>query len=415
MLSLLHSACSLDNLFLLSLLYLLISLLSYRLEGRPFPSSLTSLSLSQNLLESIPTNALANLGNLTWLQLRGNLIKSLPVHWFLPSTSLDILDLSHNLLAHFTKDVFTIRPEESPSDTRGKHQSRAVDYSLLNNRVTIGDLHLDFNVLEDLTGDSFANVAVRRLSLSNNKLSTLNNSLFNGPLEYSLQAIDLSFNLFTQVPSAVGNLKRITSLFVKGNQVSHLSEELLSGCKDHLQSLDLSGNSFTRIPSDGLRWTSRLLRLNLQDNVISKVQESDLSSWANGLLSLSLAKNNLESISVNAFRHTKNLKELRLSFNQIHHTSTQALAPLRHTLVLLELTSALAPSPSSNSALLMKDISLLSRLEWLDLDLNSLKSLSVDSLTSLPNLLHVDLEGNRMSHLPAGLFSGELKPIKPLK
>lgn len=382
-----------------------------RLEGRPFPSSLTSLSLSQNLLESIPTNALVNLGNLTWLQLRGNLIKSLPVHWFLPSSSLDILDLSHNLLTHFTKDVFTIEPEEVDIRHHKHHSSRALHESTTN-RVTIGDLHLDFNLLEDLMGDSFSNVAIRRLSLSNNKLSTFNNSLFNGPLEYSLQAIDLSFNLFNVIPSAIGNLKRITSLFVKGNQVTHLSEELFVGCKDHLQSLDLSGNSFQRIPSEGLRWTSRLLRLNLQDNVINKVADSDLTSWANGLLSLSLAKNNLESISVNAFRHTKNLKELRLSFNQIHHTSTQALAPLRHTLVLLELTSALAPS---TSALLMKDISLLSRLEWLDLDLNSLKSLSVDSLTSLPSLLHVDLEGNRMSHLPAGLFSGECEPIKPLE
>ena len=177
--------------------------------------------------------------------------------------------------------------------------------------VSIGDLHLDFNVIQELDAGTLENVSIRRLSLSNNKLSSLPDHLFDGLLRDSLQALDLNFNLFSVYPDSLKRLRRITSLFLRGNQLQSLDQDSFIGCKDHLQSLDLSSNSFVKIPALSLRQTTRLLRLNLQDNLIRKIHEQELSVWATGLLSLSLSKNDLHEIHSAAFKYTKSLKELR--------------------------------------------------------------------------------------------------------
>lgn len=366
-----------------------------KIEGRPFPASLTSLSLSQNLLESVPSNALSSLIHLRWLQLRGNLITTVPSHWFLPSNSIEILDLSHNLLRSLTRSLFMSH--------KGKDRSSGGITEGQETSVSIGDLHLDFNGIQELDAGTLENVSIRRLSLSNNKLSSLPDHLFDGLLRDSLQALDLNFNLFSVYPDSLKRLRRITSLFLRGNQLQSLDQDSFIGCKDHLQSLDLSSNSFVKIPSASLRTTTRLLRLNLQDNLIRKINEQELSVWSTGLLSLSLSKNDLHDIHSSAFKYTKGLKELRLSFNRIPAAAIDALLPLRQRLAILELTSAVRPTDVDR---FVSSISYFNNLEWLELDLNSLKSLNNDSFNGLHALAHLDLEGNRISDLPGGLFKG---------
>ena len=204
-----------------------------RIDGHPFPSSLISLSLSQNLLETVPIQSLSNLNNLKWLQLRGNIIKTLPSKWFLPLNEIHILDLSHNLLSSIPADLFmshqrntlppppTSRTEttdlldmdnvlQDRSENVLQDRSENVDpYNL--DYVSIGDLHLDFNGLRQLPEHLFRNVSIKRLSLSQNELSSLPSSLFNGTLlESSLVALDLNFNHFSSLPPALGSLTRIT-------------------------------------------------------------------------------------------------------------------------------------------------------------------------------------------------------------
>lgn len=400
-----------------------------KVEGKPFPSSLTSLSLSQNLLEVIPVHSLSNLNNLRWLQLRGNLVKALPSSWFLPKKKIDILDLSHNLLQKIPRGVFVIQETSSSiSSLSSPLTSFSSTFSAKDGEeeeddrcVSIGDLHLDFNLIQDLDSDSLTNVSIKRLSMSNNKLSSLPDDIFSGLLSKNLQALDLNFNDFSLFSPSLKRLQRITSLFLRGNELNFLPEDAFMACKDHLQSLDLSSNSFVKIPADSLRSTTRLLRLNLQDNLITRLEEGQLGKWSESLLSLSLSKNNLLWISSTSFRSTKNLKELRLSFNGLQDPSSlSALLPLRHTLVILELTSALH-FPSFTSSLpasfdsgkrmnnynRLHPLSSLQGLEWLELDLNFLSFLPQDFIKNLSSLIHLDLEGNAISRMPREFFSGK--------
>lgn len=333
--------------------------------------------------------------NLRWLQLRGNLIRKTPSQWFLPTTRIEILDLSHNLLQSLTKGLFT-RSHKEKRDASSHPFSTPESHSL-----SIGDLHLDFNELQEV--ESLVNVSIRRLSLSNNKLSSLPDHLFQGMLGQSLQALDLNFNLLAIYPKCLKGLQRITSLFLRGNQLRSLDQDSFIGCKDHLQSLDLSSNSFLKIPALALRPTTRLLRLNLQDNHIRRIEKQDLSVWASSLLSLSLSKNEMQDMDMTAFKQATSLKELRLSFNRLQRTAMHALHPLRQGLLVLELTSAFA---APDAGLVSRVASLTPTIEWLELDLNSLTFLSNDSFSSLASLTHLDLEGNSITHLPKALFHG---------
>lgn len=394
-----------------------------RIDGRPFPSSLTSLSLSQNLLETVPIQSLSNLNNLKWLQLRGNIIKTLPSKWFLPLNEIHILDLSHNLLSSIPADLFmshqknTLPPPPSSRtetdlldmDNVLQDKSDNVDpYNL--DYVSIGDLHLDFNGLRQLPEHLFRNVSIKRLSLSQNELSSLPSSLFNGTLlESSLVALDLNFNHFSSLPPALGSLTRITNLFFRGNQLTHLDHQEVSfqGFKDHLQTLDLGSNLFQRIPKE-LRILSRLVRLNLQSNVIGRIEEGDLGS--SSLVSLTLSRNRISFISPTSFTHCTSLKELRLAHNPIQVISTESLLLLRKTLVILELTSSISIQETKKHSQLWKDISSLNKLEWLELGYNYLQMVTAANtnsslLTSIPNLVHFDLEGNHLTSIPR--FSGQ--------
>lgn len=408
-----------------------------RVEGRPFPASLTSLSLSHNLLEVIPVHALSSLINLRWLQMRGNLVKTLPSAWFLPTKKIDILDLSHNLLERIPKRAFMATQESSVvSSSTPTTFSSLKDEEIDERFVSIGDFHLDFNLIQELESESFSNLSIKRLSMSNNKLSSLPDDVFSVLLEKNLQALDLNFNHFSSYPVALKRLQRITSIFVRGNQLHVLPEDAFMSCKDSLQSLDLSSNSFVELPASSLRSTNRLLRLNLQDNLITRIEEGQLGKWAASLLSLSLSKNNLHSIASTSFKNTKNLKELRLSFNDLQDSSMQSLFPLRHSLVILELTSALHfPSlipaktsffsdpfaaltqqeetldkyyySSNNYQMLQNSLSNLHSLEWLELDLNFVPILGRDFIKNLSSLVHLDLEGNGISRLPKEFLKGK--------
>jgi Leucine-rich repeat (LRR) protein len=410
-----------------------------RVEGRPFPASLTSLSLSHNLLEVIPVHALSNLVNLRWLQMRGNLVKNLPSSWFLPTNKIDILDLSHNLLERIPRRAFLATQDSMIASSTPTTFSNLKDEED-ERYVSIGDFHLDFNLIQDLDSGSFSNLSIKRLSMSNNKLSSLPDDVFAEQLESKLQALDLNFNLLSSYPTALKRLQRITSVFVRGNQLHVLPEDAFMSCKDSLQSLDLSSNSFVKLPFESLRSTTRILRLNLQDNLITSIEEGQLGKWASSLLSLSLSKNNLQLIASTSFKNTKSLKELRLSFNDLDDSSLESLFPLRHTLVILELTSALhfpsigdkkessffldpfaalTQEPDqkeqvdknyflgNNNKRLFQSLSNLHSLEWLELDLNSLRFLPLDFMKNLSSLIHLDLEGNSISRLPKDFFSGK--------
>ncbi|CAL1270134.1 unnamed protein product [Larinioides sclopetarius] len=340
-----------------------------------FPSSIRSLSLSNNILKKVPLHAIYTLKHLRFLYLSGNLFHKLPCPFHLSVPHLEKLELSNNMLTHIPECVF-------------------------NGSFTIKELNLDFNFLRGLTARTFKSTKLERLILSNNRISIVHSDAFVG-IETTLTTLDLSFNLMEIFPSAVNDLKSLLYLSLKSNLLKQLGKGDLHGCRRSLEVLDLSGNLFQQVPKKTLKPLSKLLRLSLQDNRIQKVYRDDFEGWGQTLTTLSLANNKMTYLSGGTFSHLSKLKELKLSFNNLMYLDQQVFLPLRKTLEVLDLTSSFSQynHPVENF------ITNLDRLEWLQIDHNNISKMTVSSFHSLPKLHHLDISNNDMEEIPTDLFS----------
>ena len=394
--------------------------LIFKIESKPFPVSLGSLSLANNLLEKLPVHSLRPLKQLKWLQLRGNMLKSLPEEWPFSTNQIEILDLSRNLISSLngffahsigqkqTRSKITLYTK---NDDQSRQQQNASQLS-----IQIKDLLLDNNLLRSLPEDTFASCQIERLILSNNRLSTLSSNLFaNSPLSNSLKILDLSNNQIEQLDDSLAGLKKLQTLFARNNQLAKLDESTFKASADTLQILDLSGNQFTQVPNQSFEPIKRLFKLNLQGNQLQRLTRHDFQQWSKSLLSIQLNKNQIERIERDTFKFCSNLRELRLASNRLHNVNSELFVPLGRKLSILELSDLDAESSglqsnageqTANLSSSIKDgVSKLKNIEFLELNHNSLNEITGQTLSSLSNLVHLDLEGNNLAVLGRDLFN----------
>ncbi|GFS34288.1 chaoptin [Nephila pilipes] len=346
----------------------------YDVDSNSMPNSITSLSLTNNLLENVPLHAIYTLQNLRHLYLSNNVLKRLPCPFHMHTSRLDKLDLSNNVLTHLQDCVF-------------------------NGSYTMMELHLDFNFIRTLPARGFRHTKLERLSVANNRLLKLHSDVFSG-IEVTLTNLDLSFNLMAEFPSAIKDLKSLLFLSLKGNYLKKLHKDDLQGCRKTLEILDLSGNCLTHIPNIALQSLVKLTRLSLQDNSITSVNQEDFNSWGNTLTTLSLANNKMIYLSNGAFFHLKKLRELKLSFNNFLHLEKLIFSPFRHSLEVLELSSTFSHYNHPIEELIQP----LEHLEWLLIDNNGITSISSACIDTLKRLIHLDLSNNNLKKLPDKLF-----------
>jgi Leucine-rich repeat (LRR) protein len=331
----------------------------------------------------------------------------------IPTQNLEMLDLSHNLISSLSNNVFPpTRESKSLHNPLSKESTNPEKYTIgnyVNNsypRLRIIDLHLDFNFIQSLPTGIFRHISVERLSLSNNRITSvfIASDVFDGPMIKELKALDLNYNLIDVYPEALKSLHGIRQLLLKNNRIKSIDDNAFVNCANNLEVLDLSRNLLPNIPSNALSVLKNMIRLNLHDNLISTLDDNDLGDWAISLLSLSLSKNALKSISREALRHAKNLRELRLGGNNILHASSDILLPLR-SLELLDLSYALN---YVNAGQVIQSVSIgsLHSLKWIQLDYNGLKSTpSLLTFNAMPALMHCDLENNQINEISSD-FSG---------
>lgn len=407
--------------------------LIHKIEGKPFPGSLASLSLANNLLEKFPVNSFKVLKQLKWLQLRGNMLKNMPEEWPFGSNQIEILDLSRNLISSFNgffshsggqnkqvRSKMTLYAKSEPTTSKPNSSLPL---------ITIKDLLLDNNLLRSLPEESFSSCQIERLVLSNNRLSTLPVNLFrNSPLSSSLKILDLSNNQIEHLNDSLAGLRKLQSLFARNNQLAKLDESAFKSSAESLQILDLSGNQFGQVPYQSLESIKRLFKLNLQSNKLKSLTKADFQQWSKSLLSILLNKNQIEQIERDTFRFAQNLRELRLATNRLHSVNAELFVPLARKLSILELsdlTDANVETPedplsgsrlgvlrnsessaANLSASIRDGISKLKNIEFLELNHNSLGEIGGSTLAGLSNLVHIDLEGNELEQLSGSLFNG---------
>ncbi|CAL1274792.1 unnamed protein product [Larinioides sclopetarius] len=350
--------------------------LIHDIDSHSLPSSLQSLSLSNNILKKVPLHAIYTLKNLRYLYLSGNLFRKLPTPFHLQTTRLEKLEISNNMLNQLSEHVF-------------------------NGSFAVKELILDFNFIRTLSARCFKGTALERLVLANNRITKIHSDAFVG-IETTLKTLDLSFNLLEEFPTAVNNLNALFYLSLKGNMLKNLEKDDLIGFRRTLEILDLSGNLFESVPQKTLMRMKKLVRLSLQDNRIRKIQQVDFKDWGETLTTLSLANNGITHLPEESFIHLKKLKELKLSFNNILFFSPNVFKPLEQTLEVLDLSSSLL-SHNQSAEFLWKN---LKNLEWMQLDHNNISKISSMSLNSLFKVRHLDFSNNDIKEVPTDFFMG---------
>lgn len=216
--------------------------------------SLTSLSLCDNELESLPISAFSRLINLKMLDVSNNRLTRLPAHGFTSLTRLQTLRLADNRLgADNSMDELAFSGLES----------------------SLRDLSLKGNQLVELPD------AMRRLE----KLGFLN----------------LAQNLIARLEAGhLSRMRHLTAINLERNQLKRLGEGTFAGLEDSLSSLSLLGNQLDEFPSRALKRLAWLGKLDLGFNLIERLPD-DAFVWNPKLILIALDGNPLETIQESAF------------------------------------------------------------------------------------------------------------------
>ncbi|XP_024085373.1 chaoptin-like [Cimex lectularius] len=341
------------------------------IEPGSFPPSLQTLSLSSNLFSIFPADYIVSSERIAWLYLRDNFINTLPLYNFKHRKKLEKLDVGENFLREL-KGVF-------------------------NGSLQVRDLLLDLNQLTSIWEGAFRGTGAGRINLSQNRLEALGDKVFLG-VEDTLEYLDLGGNFFQVVPNALTTLNKLKYLYIPSNNISFIQNDTFQSFSSTLSALSLAGNKLEAVPSAALEDCKKLSHLNLGYNQIMEINEDDFYGLEN-LRTLLLMNNRIIELHAHTFRQMPNLRELSLSFNKISAVDPDAFIDMETTLESLEVSFGLYQEEFPEEVLKP-----LKSLIWLALDNNSLRSVTQSALYSFRNLQYLNLEGNRLSHIPIGIF-----------
>ncbi|XP_032428432.1 leucine-rich repeat-containing protein 40 isoform X1 [Xiphophorus hellerii] len=265
-------------------------------------------------------------------------------------------------------------------------------------QTNLTKLLLSSNQLTQMSEDIKLLPALTILDLHDNQLSSLPSAL--GELQELLQ-LRLSHNKLSSLPTEVCSLNNLRSLTLQQNLLETVPEEI--GELGNLTELDLSNNLLKRLPSSVGR-LSALQKVSLCHNKLSSLPDS-LGQLANVKL-LDCSHNELTDVPV-SLAGMLALEQLYLRHNKLRRLPQLPAPSLREVFAgnnRLELLEAEQLSCLSAVTLLElrdnkirnlpEELTLLLTLTRLDLTNNDISISLPASLSLLPNLKVLLLEGN---------------------
>ena len=157
---------------------------------------------------------------------------------------------------------------------------------------------------------------IKQLNISE-KLTVFPHAIFR--LANTLEILDLSDNLLTDLPDELIKLSKLKIIFASQNKFKHLPSVL--GRLPHLEMIGFKSNKINHVPEESmprqLRW------LILTDNQLTKLPES--LGYCHKLQKLALAGNQLTTLP-DSLSQAKNLELVRISANQLSECPDHLLA-----------------------------------------------------------------------------------------
>ncbi|KAK9509987.1 hypothetical protein O3M35_004866 [Rhynocoris fuscipes] len=341
------------------------------LDHASLPPSLHTLSLSNNLLNQFPWEFLESGSRVSWLYLRDNFINTIPLYNFKNRKKIDKLDLGENSIGQVSQVLF-------------------------NGTLQVRDLNLELNKLVSVRGGVFKGTELGRVYLSQNRLKSISDETFIG-VEDTLEYLDLGGNQLQIVPKALARLRKLKYLYIPSNNISRIDNDTFDNFSSTLSALSLSDNRLEAVPFEALAACKKLSHLNMGYNHIMQITEEDFIGLES-LDTLLLMNNRIVELHPNTFRQTPKLRELSLSFNKISAIDLEAFTDVQDSLESLEVSFGLYQE------------------EFPEIYLKPLKSLVWSSLYTFKNLQYLNLDGNRITHIPGGVFHSNIhKELKDIR
>ena len=307
------------------------------------------------------------------------------------ASSLQHLDLSHNLIRELKPEVFDGHWPILSSLTLSFNLLDSIDFLSSNasgvKRAYTGDGGVGDGMSSRLT----------HLDLSHNRLRVICESCF--ALHPFLLYINLSGNMIDIVDAgSFVPLSHLSHLDLSNNPLRNHGDKLLLSSMSHsLQVINLSNtsqqnntNSSSRIPAGIDPFVRQLI---LSHNQVSLISLGDFENH-NSLTILDLSHNQIREIEEDAFGRLESLRELRLDQNLLPVIPQR----LPSNLCLLSLDQ------NSITSLTESSLSLLPDLQSLHLSGNQITNIHPDSLKGLPGLHQLNLSSNSISNLSYSIF-----------
>uniref|UniRef100_H2ZNX1 LRRNT domain-containing protein n=1 Tax=Ciona savignyi TaxID=51511 RepID=H2ZNX1_CIOSA len=365
-----------------------------RINSNSFPPSLVTLNIAYNSI-SLWSRSLYSPVQLKSLDMRGIAMSSLTLPRLQHLSSLETLKISGPRLA-------------------------TVSSSLLNGLTALKNMELSNSLISSLPSNFFAgSPSLEKLSLKSNNISRSPSKIVT--LLSLLKRIDLSNNRITQIMQNISS-PNLHSIDLSNNLIHSINPRTFENSSSNsIKLLDLSHNQLTALPRDLFKLTRQLETLNLSHNNIAltvldlhtpifnpELVVWDLSynriSFVVPLLFVSLRKlvrlhlhgNSLSVFSLHFVVNSPLLTELTLQNNAIQNLAFH---------VGVHLTDLDFISGNFLRFLENDTFSGLSWLRCLNLSHNRIMHIDSDALTTLPNLVTLDLSGNRLTSLGAASVS----------
>ncbi|KAL3848484.1 hypothetical protein ACJMK2_019337 [Sinanodonta woodiana] len=166
----------------------------------------------------------------------------------------------------------------------------------------IQTLRLYNSGLIDITNSSFFGMKVSDILLNNNSISLVHHGAFNG-VEILINAVNLSFNALTTIPTAIGTLTRIQTLDISINPIgqsafdSEEGEEVLRRIGDTLYEFSFGDNALHEWPRT-LRHLVVLKTLHVLSGSFKTLPPSAFYGFEGTLLNLRIENTKLIAIPV---------------------------------------------------------------------------------------------------------------------
>lgn len=295
------------------------------------------------------------INNLTFFRINSlflfrNTIQHINGDWGKLSETLRIINLSDNSICEIEShpdDQLSNGVDTGRSLSSRKRTSKHYQFGFLKTETKIDD-HKSFADLQRLMW----------LDLSGNRLPSVDASL----MPNSLVTLDLSRNVFQQMPTRVFELPNLKILLLAGNLLQSI-QVVDNDQKVRLEKLDLSENMIQRFHTD--------LLTGVRSNAIN------------------LAKNSIQFLDADSFAGM-NVVHLVLAFNRLEHIDGAAFRMLDETLEYLDLERNLLRSTQPEA------LGRLKRLRYLYLTANH-----ITDVDYLPETLRVlSLAGNNITRIP---------------